>query len=90
MERILTGEYAQEVQQTIETIEFFHDIRLPVSWQRMFRAMLHPDHEQRAPPQQLHQLMGQAVRDMDNFLFKDLVPLSKAKLLPSSSSFLPA
>lgn len=90
IEYALTEKYAVEVPEIIETIEFFHDISLPVSWHRLLRAMLHPHHEKRPNPKQLCQLMGNAASDMDTFQFKDFVPLSKAELLPSSSSsFLP-
>ncbi|HLC71190.1 MAG TPA: protein kinase [Candidatus Nanoarchaeia archaeon] len=86
LEWIITGAHVADVQETIENIELFHDIILPVPWRKMFLSMLHPDYKQRAHPEQLHQLMADAVKDMDTLSFKDMVPLSKAELLPSSSS----
>ncbi len=89
LERLLVEQYTAQVQETIEAIEFYHDILLPVSWRQMLLSMLHPDYERRPNPAQLHHLMANAAADMDAFKFKDFVPLNKAELLPSSSSFLP-
>ena len=88
LEYVLLRKYASSVQETIQNIEFLHDLTLPISWHKLFRGMLHPHFEKRVRPQQLYQLSEKAVKDMDAFLFQDFVPLNKADLLPSSSSFL--
>lgn len=86
LEYILAGSFAGEASETIGTIEYVHDLTLPVSWKRMFSSMLDPDYQKRPTPEVICHLMADALQDTEHLHFSALVPLNKADLFPSSSS----
>ena len=56
IEYLLTGENNENAQETFQTIELYHDIVLPESFQQLYLAMTHPNHTQRATPSQIQAL----------------------------------